>query len=215
LEINIGRSVIPNQPKPEKFDLLKAITKGSRVDLDWLRDNPGGHIFEEVVSEVQPAPEGAVSKLKLYPDGVEQEFAELRAEPGLNADFPHLLIGFRSKYVLNSFGHNLPALKKKSGTTNPAHLHPADLAALGIEEDDEVQIASSHGQISAIVKADAKIKPGVIAMHHCWGLSPDKQGSVRENGANTNLLVSSETDTQRYTGMTRSSSIPVRIKKSA
>ena len=215
LEINIGRSVIPNQPKPEKFDLLKAITKGSRVDLDWLRDNPGGHIFEEVVSEVQPAPEGAVSKLKLYPDGVEQEFAELRAEPGLNADFPHLLIGFRSKYVLNSFGHNLPALKKKSSTTNPAHLHPADLAALGIEEDDEVQIASSHGQISAIVKADAKIKPGVIAMHHCWGLSPDKQGSVRENGANTNLLVSSETDTQRYTGMTRSSSIPVRIKKSA
>ena len=215
LEINIGRSVIPNQPKPEKFDLLKAITNGSRVDLDWLRDNPGGHIFEDVVSEVQPGPEGSVSKLKLYPEGVEEEFAELRAEPGLNADFPHLLIGFRSKYVLNSFGHNLPVLKKKSGTTNPAHLHPADLAALGIEDDDEVQIASAHGQISAIVKADAKIKPGVIAMHHCWGLSPDKQGSVRENGANTNLLVSSESDTQRYTGMTRSSSIPVRIKKSA
>ncbi len=213
LEINIGRSVIPNQPKPEKFDLLKAITKGSRVDLDWLRDNPGGHIFEDVVSEVQPGPEGSVSKLKLYPEGVEEEFAELRAEPGFNADFPHLLIGFRSKYVLNSFGHNLPALKKKSGTTNPAHLHPADLAALGIEDDEEVQIASAHGQISAIVKADAKIKPGVIAMHHCWGLSPDKQGSVRENGANTNLLVSSVTDTQRYTGMTRSSSIPVRIKK--
>ena len=84
---------------------------------------------------------------------------------------------------LNSFGHNLPALKKKSGTTNPAHLHPADLAALGIEEDDEVQIASSHGQISAIVKADAKIKPGVIAMHHCWGLSPDKQGfGARKRG---------------------------------
>ena len=215
LEVTIGREPVPNQPKPSKFDLLKAITRGSRVDLEWLRANPGGHTFEDVDVVVQSGPENADARLKLYPDGVADEFAALKASSGPSAEYPHTLIGFRSKYVLNSFGRNLPALKKKSGTTNPAHLHPDDLASLQIEDDDEVSIRSAHGQIQAIVKADAKIKPGVVAMHHCWGLSPDKQGSVRENGANTNLLVSNVEDTQAYTGMTRSSTIPVRISKLA
>jgi hypothetical protein len=44
-------------------------------------------------------------------------------------------------------------------------------------------------------------------------LSPDKQGAVRENGSNTNLLVDSEAEIQRYTGMVRSSSIPIKITK--
>ena len=215
LEVTIGRTPIPNQPKPSKFDLLKAITAGSRVDLQWLREHPGGHIFDDVDVVVEPGLEGTQARLKLYPEGVDQEFAALKDTVGGTADYPHVLIGFRSKYVLNSFGHNLPALKKKSGSTNPAHLHPDDLAALEIEDDEEVSIQSAYGQIQAIVKADTKIKPGVVAMHHCWGLSPDKQGSVRENGANTNLLVSSKAETQRYTGMTRSSTIPVRISKSA
>jgi anaerobic selenocysteine-containing dehydrogenase len=180
-----------------------------------LRANPGGHTFEDVDVVVESGPENADARLKLYPDGVADEFAALKASSGPSPEYPHTLIGFRSKYVLNSFGRNLPALKKKSGTTNPAHLHPDDLASLQIEDDDEVSIRSAHGQIQAIVKADAKIKPGVVAMHHCWGLSPDKQGSVRENGANTNLLVSNVEDTQAYTGMTRSSTIPVRISKLA
>ena len=70
---------------------------------------------------------------------------------------------------------------------------------------------SRFGSIRAIVKANDRIKPGVIAMHHCWGVAPDQQAPVREVGANTNKLVSDANELQPFTGMTRSSGIPVNV----
>ncbi|MFT7219140.1 MAG: anaerobic selenocysteine-containing dehydrogenase [Candidatus Azotimanducaceae bacterium] len=211
LDVKIKGESISIEDKPTKFELLQRITKGSRVDIAYLRDNPGGHIFEDLQIEVQPAPEGSNGKMKLYPEGVSDEFVELAASADANKDFSHTLIGFRSKYVLNSFGRSLPALAAKSGTTNPANIHPSDLEALGLEDDCEVVIKSAHGTINAIIKANKKIKPGVVAMHHCWGSTPGQQAPVREVGANTNRLVSDEEGLQRFTGMTRSSGIPINI----
>ncbi|MBT4161342.1 MAG: molybdopterin-dependent oxidoreductase [Gammaproteobacteria bacterium] len=211
LDVQIKGKSMPIDRKPTKFELLQAITKGSRVDLGFLRDNPGGHIFEEMQVEVQPTPESAEGRLKLFPGGVAEEFQALAETAGVDSDYTHTLIGYRSKYVLNSFGRNLPEIEAKSGTTNPANLHPDDLAELGIEDDSEVVVHSKHGSIPAIVKANAKIKPGVLAMHHCWGTAPGQQAPVREVGSNTNLLVNAEEELQPFTGMTRSSGIPVRI----
>jgi anaerobic selenocysteine-containing dehydrogenase len=213
LEVTIKNKLIPNDHKPTKFELLQAITAGSRADLKFLRDNPGGHIFEDMQLEVQPTPDGATGRLKLFPEGVAEEFETLAETQESGDNYSHLLIGFRSKYVLNSFGRNLPALLEKAGTTNPANIHPDDLAALGIDDDSEITIHSPHGSIPAIVKANDRIKPGVIAMHHCWGTTPGQQAPVREVGANTNLLVSGTEGLQRFTGMTRSSGIPVSISQ--
>jgi len=215
LDVRIKGESMPIDRKPSKFELLQAITKGSRTDIQFLRDNPGGHIFPELKIEVQPAPEGATGKLKLFPEGVADEFAEMQASADQDADFSHTLIGFRSKYVLNSFGRNLPKLLEKSGTTNPANIHPDDLKLMGIDDDAEVVIESRHGSITAVVKANKRIRPGVVAMHHCWGASPDQQAPVREVGANTNKLVSDIEGLQRYTGMTRSSGIPINISMTA
>lgn len=212
LEVKIGKEVIPNFPKPSKFELLQAITARSRVDIQFLRDNPGGHIFEDIDLEVSPALESATGRLKLFPEGVAEEFQEI-TETVDTGEYSHLLIGFRSKYVLNSFGLNLPALRKKMGTTNPALMHPDDLADLNICDDTEIVIHSRFGSIPAVVKATDRIKRGVVAMHHNWGTAPDKQAPVREVGANTNLLVSSDDLLQPYTGMPRSSTIPINISE--
>lgn len=212
LDVTIRNQVVSHAEKPTKFELLKMITKGSRADLNFLRENPGGHIFEDMKVQVQAAPASATGRLKLFPEGVDDEFDALMEADEQAKDYSHQLIGFRSKYVLNSFGRNLPALRAKSGNTNPANIHPDDMAALGIVDDSEVTIQSPHGSINAIVKANDKIKPGVIAMHHCWGIAPGQQAPVREVGVNTNLLVNGEEKLQRYTGMTRSSAIPVNIR---
>ena len=211
LEVRIKNNIIPNDRKPTKFELLQAITKGSRADLNFLRDNPGGHIFEDMKVEIQPTPEGETGRLKLFPVGVAEEFKALKESVDTEKDYSHQLIGFRSKYVLNSFGRSLPAILAKSGTTNPAHIHPDDLAAMNIKDDSEVVIQSPHGSIPAIVKANDRIKPGVVAMHHCWGVAPGQQAPVREVGSNTNLLVSGEKELQQFTGMTHSSGIPINI----
>ncbi len=100
------------------------------------------------------------------------------------------------------------------GTTNPALIHPDDLADLDIADDSEIVIHSRFGSIPAVVKATDRIKRGVVAMHHNWGTAPDKQAPVREVGANTNILVSADDLLQRYTGMTRSSTIPINISES-
>ncbi|MBT6586017.1 MAG: molybdopterin-dependent oxidoreductase, partial [Gammaproteobacteria bacterium] len=211
LEVTIKNNIIPNDRKPTKFELLQAITKGSRADLSFLRDNPGGHIFEDMKVEVQRAADGETGRLKLFPVGVTEEFQALKESIQTQEDYSHLLIGFRSKYVLNSFGRTLPAIVAKSGTTNPAHIHPDDLAAMNIIDDTEVVIQSAHGSIPAVVKANDRIKPGVVAMHHCWGVAPGQQAPVREVGSNTNLLVDGEKELQQFTGMTRSSGIPINI----
>ena len=213
LEVVIKNEIIPNDRKPTKFELLQAITKGSRADLTFLRDNPGGHIFEEMQTEVQPATGEANGRLKLFPVGVAEEFQALKESREDEKDFSHQLIGFRSKYVLNSFGRTLSKIVAKSGTTNPAHIHPDDLAAMNITDNSEVVIRSRHGSIPAIVKANKQIKPGVVAMHHCWGVAPGQQAPVREVGSNTNLLVSGSEELQQFTGMTRSSSIPINISQ--
>jgi anaerobic selenocysteine-containing dehydrogenase len=212
LEVKIKNQIIPNDRKPSKFELLQAITKGSRADLSFLRDNPGGHIFEDMAVEVQPASATATGRFKLFPVGVSEEFQALKESTEDEESFTHQLIGFRSKYVLNSFGRSLPAIVAKSGTTNPAHIHPDDLVTLNISDDSEVVISSRHGSIPAIVKANNQIKPGVIAMHHCWGVAPGQQAPVREVGSNTNLLVSGDEQLQKFTGMTRSSTIPINIR---
>ena len=213
LEVMIKGQVIPNEPKPSKFDLLQAITAGSQADLQFLRDNPGGHIFEDLSTVVQSPRENAAGRLKLHPVGVAKEFSDLAEETQADADFSHILIGFRSKYVLNSFGRNLPALKAKSGTTNHANMHPEDLQALGIVDDSEIVVRSKHGEIPAVVKENNRIKPGVIAMHHCWGPPPGQQAPVRETGSNLNALVNGDEDLQPFTGMARMSGIPVNIRR--
>ena len=78
LEVKIKNQIIPNDRKPSKFELLQAITKGSRADLSFLRDNPGGHIFEDMAVEVQPAPATATGRFKLFPVGVAEEFQALK-----------------------------------------------------------------------------------------------------------------------------------------
>jgi hypothetical protein len=67
--------------------------------------------------------------------GVAEEFQALKESVETGEDYSHQLIGFRSKYVLNSFGRTLPAILAKSGTTNPAHIHPDDLAAMNITDE--------------------------------------------------------------------------------
>ena len=213
LEVTIKGKVIPNDPKPTKFELLQAITAGSQADLNFLRENPGGHIFEDMSTIVQAAPGNNKERIKLHPVGVAEEFISLGEEALDEDDFSHILIGFRSKYVLNSFGRNLPALKAKSGTTNHANMHPSDLETLGILDDSEILVKSKHGEIPAVVRSNDRIKQGVIAMHHCWGPPPGQQAPVRETGSNLNALVNGGEDLQPYTAMARMSGIPVNIRQ--
>jgi anaerobic selenocysteine-containing dehydrogenase len=204
--------------KPSKFDVLAAITAGSRVPLREIYNTEGGKIFDVPDVIVEPADPETQERLELCPPGLPEEFdaawADLHAATA--AEYPHLLISRRMKNTYNSTGPELSELGRK-GTTNPAYLHPGDLALLGIADGEIIELRSAHGAISAVAAASDDIRPGVVSMSHCWGGPPDAtmdtDRRVRELGSNTNRLIDNRAHAEKYSGMSRQSCIPVAIRK--
>ncbi|MEH6567722.1 MAG: molybdopterin-dependent oxidoreductase [Halioglobus sp.] len=223
LDMSLDNGPIDMEKKPSKLDLLKIITKGSRVPIEEIAARDGGNIYDVEDVILQPADPETQGKLDLYPSGLNQECAAASADllvagkPGGNGDYTYLLISRRMKNTYNSTGPELSLLKSK-GTTNPAFIHSGDLAALGIADGEEIKVFSAHGEIPAIAAASDDIKPGVISMSHCWGGSPDpaaqSDAKVREIGSNTNRLIDNLAQAEKYSGMCRQSTIPVGIRRS-
>jgi anaerobic selenocysteine-containing dehydrogenase len=93
--------------------------------------------------------------------------------------------------------------------TNWATLNPQDIDDMGLAPDLKVKIRSAHGVIEALIKEDDSIRPGVIAVTHCWGGLPDELD--QEPGSNVNQLISTEHDIEPINAMVRMSAIPVEV----
>ncbi len=220
LELTMGDEPVDMQTKPTKFQLLKTLTAGSRVPLEEIRAANGGtvHPVEDII--LGPADAETRGHMQLFPSGVAQELQEALADLSAPAstEYPFVLVSHRMKYTYNSTGPELSQLKQKS-TTNPAYVHSSDLAALGIADGDIVDIGSTHGQIPAVARASDDMRPGVIAMAHCWGGSPAEgpagDDKVRAAGSNTNLLVNNLENAAKYSGIPRQSTIPIKLRKRA
>ena len=218
LAMNLDNGPIAMDRKPAKFELLENITAGSRVPLAQMRGNAGGTVYPDldvIIAAADPATQGY---LDLFPAGLGEELAAAYRDtqaPGAPG-YSHLLISRRMKNTYNSTGPELSLLKSK-GTTNPAFMHPRDLAALGIADGEVCEVYSAHGRIPAVAAASDDIRPGVISMSHCWGGSPDpalnSDARVRELGSNTNRLIDNRQQAEKYSGMPRQSTIPVGIRK--
>jgi anaerobic selenocysteine-containing dehydrogenase len=142
------------------------------------------------------------------------ELGEVAADPGeIPVAYPFVLIGRRMTHVYNSSGRDLPTLAAKGGTFNPAFMHPADLAELGVAVGDRVAITSRHGSIHGIAAADATRRRGLVAMSHAVGGLPREADDVRTVGSNTSQLTSVDEDYDRYSGIPRMSAVPVSVQR--
>ncbi len=205
--------------RPSKYDVLKLITAGSRIDIDTMRDKGKGHIYDEVDVRVEPAREGRDAKLLMLPEGVADEITEVYNENRWrdgkiideDKEFTHLLISRRLKHVFNSSGQQLSNLQKK-GTTNPAYMHPDDLVALGVNSGDLIEIEGAYGMLVGVVEAAKDVKPGVISMAHAWGDIPGNWGDVRQKGSSTNRLIDDHKTYDPITGQPRMTAIPVNVR---
>jgi anaerobic selenocysteine-containing dehydrogenase len=94
---------------------------------------------------------------------------------------------------------------------NPAFMHPDDLAHLGVAAGDLVAISSAYATITGVAEADADLRPGVVSMSHGFGGIPDEDEDPRVDGANTNRLVRTDVEFDRYTGIPRMGALPVAV----
>jgi anaerobic selenocysteine-containing dehydrogenase len=193
------------------YDLACA---GSAVPLSEVRQHRDGMVFAKAREFVGPRDPACIARLQLGDPEMLAELAALgaedwRARRGTGPDRPYLLIPRRMQNVTNGSYRPEPALP---GTdTNPAFMHPDDLAMLGVGAGDLVRLCSRHGEISAVAAADEDLRRGVVAIAHGFGHNLGEAEEPRRNGANVNRLTACDDDFDRRTGMPRMGAIPVNI----
>ena len=94
---------------------------------------------------------------------------------------------------------------------NPLHVHPDDLAGLGIADGASISIRSRHDTVPAVVEADPTMKRGVVSMNQAFGGLPEEDHRYLELGTNTNRLMAADEDHDPITGIPRMGAIPVAI----
>ena len=91
---------------------------------------------------------------------------------------------------------------------NPLYAHPDDLARRGISAGDRVQVRSSSGSLTAVVRADPTQRLGTVSMHHSWSTGGSE-------GAPVTALVSRDTCREAHNFVPRMSAIPVTLTQMA
>lgn len=203
----------PTGPKPTTEQIIDLSHRHARVPLDRVKQYPDGHIFA-TEQTILPRAAGNDDRLELAAAPMIEELAEVLGEDrsAIDRDYAFRLVCRRLNNMLNSFGHRIPRLAGKG--YNPAFMHPEDMGALGISQGETVTLNSPHGEIEAIVEADATLRRGVISMAHGFGENPDK-ADVATRGGNTGRLLSAEIEFDPITGLPRMSAVPVNVRRSA
>jgi anaerobic selenocysteine-containing dehydrogenase len=117
----------------------------SSVPFDQIRQAVGGRIFD--LTPMWVAAGKSDARFSVAPADVRLEMAELAEEGsgGLAASGFRFSVR-RMREVQNTQYHGIPTIRKRV-PRNPAWMHPDDLAELGIDDGDTVEIRSAYGAI--------------------------------------------------------------------
>lgn len=200
--------------EPSTEDIYGLIAEGSAIPIDRIRQYPAGHVFEEARVLIAPRDPDCADRLDLASPDMIADLAEVASEDiaarrGSFDEFPLLMIPRRMQNATN--GTMRLDADRLGVRTNPAYLHPCELAGRGLVPGDLARICSRHGMIEAVVEADADLRPGVLAIAHGFGHSPEDHADPRRHGANVNRLTALDDDFDRYSGMPRMGAISVSL----
>ncbi|MBV9661673.1 MAG: molybdopterin-dependent oxidoreductase [Acidimicrobiales bacterium] len=215
IELSVGGVALDMTHKPTTDDLLELLHRGSRIPLAEVKRFEGGALFREPRVVIAPMDPGWTGRLDV---GNAEMMADLRdvseevAEAEVDEEGRRIfrLVCRRLTHMMNSAGANLPA-SNHGKAYNPAFMHPGDLAELGLNNGDVVELRSARAKIVAIVEADSNVRRGVISMAHSFGDVPERDEAYREIGSNTGRLVAIADRYERYSGQPRMSNVPVTV----
>jgi anaerobic selenocysteine-containing dehydrogenase len=204
--------------EPTTDDIYEMMCRGSHVPLEEVKRHPHGHVFEELLEQrIGPRDADCEDRLDVGNTDMLAELGEIgerAATAAPDADRPFLFVPRRENRVINSTGRTLPGLMR-GRSYNPAFMHPDDLTRLGVVAGDLVQICSAYDTITGVAEADADLRPGVVSMSHGFGGVPGEDEDPRVDGANTNRLLRTDVEYDRYTGIPRMGALPVAVVRVA
>jgi anaerobic selenocysteine-containing dehydrogenase len=199
-------------------DLLAIRAADGRVKLDEMKQYPSGNSFPFASERVAaPRPEGT-ARFDVMPADVRAELDEaLRYDitpDNIVSDgkrFTHLVSCRRMRHMFNSVGTiGMPSIRAKA-KFNPAYINPADMAELGLENGDHIELESDVGKITAIAEADETMRPGVISIPH--GFGPATGEMDEDGGVSIGALIVADKHYQHINAIPRMTAIPVNVRR--
>ena len=206
---------VPMDECPTKQDFLDLMVDGclvppSTVRADVQKAGGAAVVYEDKHPVIEPLNEEDKHRFQLAAGDMPKQLEKYGEDEARAAGFDFRMISRRSKGRFNSIGQPLKNLGKKV-TTNPAYIHPDDMAQQGIAEGDVIEITSAHASIHGVAKPSDRVRRGLISMAHAFGDADAGKHNVHEVGGSTNRLTSDEVDYDPITGQALQSAIPVRI----
>jgi anaerobic selenocysteine-containing dehydrogenase len=206
----LDEPIDPQHP-PNDDMIISRLIKGSPVDLDLLKQHPGGYFHEEKTFAL-PADPNTAGKFTTMPDDVMMETRNLTerllSQP-TEQNFPFRLTARRTRHRMNSTGGTLPALTRAL-PHNKGHMNPEDMARLGITDGDWIEVRSEAGIIRVIATAEKELRTGIISIIHGFGGLPEEE-DFNSLGASINLLLTTDDHLQPINAMPRMTAVPVSI----
>jgi anaerobic selenocysteine-containing dehydrogenase len=214
LEAPIEVMPLDMEHEPTTDDLYETMCRGSHVPLDEVKQHPHGHVFEELLEQrVGASDPDCEDRLDVgYADMLAElgEIGDRATQAEADDDRRFFFVPRRENRVINSTGRTLPGLMR-GRSYNPAFMHPDDLVRLGVAPGDLVEIRSEYDAITGVAEPDADLRPGVVSMSHGFGGIPGEDEDPRVDGANTNRLLRTDVEYDRYTGIPRMGALPVAV----
>lgn len=213
IDMPLAGGACPMDERPTKQAFLDLMVAGCAVAPSKVRgDTVDGRavIYPDLHPIVEAGDPEASARFDLAAGDMPAQLIAYGRDTHPAPEFPWRLVSRRSRHRFNSTGHDLPGLRVKR-TTNPAFIHPDDLARIPCCDGDIVRIRSAAGEVVAIARAADNMRPGVVSMAHAFGGPDIGPGDIRDRGASTNRLVSESVRYDPITGQSLQSAIPVAI----
>lgn len=197
------------EQKPDPEELIDALCKQSHVSLDVLKAHPSGFAPVSTPMRIAEPEEDDGARLSLMPDDVAQELAAELREQEHNSEFPLLLSCRRMLEAMNGSFRDAGRTRKRF-KSNPLYMHPDDIERYHLENSETVLVESKFGRVSAVLKQDLSMKPGVVAITHMWGSALD-DSLHHSSGTNVGRLISLTENRQAINRMPLFSGVEVRV----
>ncbi len=207
---------------PSTDDLIATFLQRSPVPLDQVKQYPAGALFPQQSGPAEAKAADWPYRLQLAHPEMLKELAVALTEldkpstlaqsaaalEGLNL----LMVSRRQHEVYNSVGHSLPALARKR-PYNPIYLNPADAALLGVQNGDQVCIATAKAEVFGHCELADDIRQGVVSIAH--GFPNQREMGENSPGTSTAALLDDEVDYDPISGLPLMSAVPVSVSARA
>jgi formate dehydrogenase len=163
--------------------------------LSWreLNAKPSGYFYaEKSYGHFRAALQTPDKKIHAAPELFVSVLKQRLAEPLPQAprEYPFQLVNQRHLSMMNSW--LVETVKRVGSRGDIIEINPADAAALGIVDTQEVAVRSRVSEIKARARLTEDVPPGIVSMDHGWGsrlFDPVGDEAPTVQGVNRNQLV--------------------------